>query len=135
MAQAEFHEVMDVDQKALFQVISDYAKYPDFVDGCKESKVERTSPTTAQVSYLISMMKEVRYTIDLKEDPAKGIIEWTMIQSDSFKKNNGRWELKAAGAGKTDVRYSLEIEFNFPVPGLILNKLVKGSLPSNGCDL
>jgi len=34
------------------------------------------------------------------------------------------------GPGKTDVLYELEIEMNFPVPGLIMNRLVKGSLPS-----
>ena len=76
------------------------------------------------------MMKDVQYVLDHVEDKTNGIVSWTLVESDSFKKNNGRWELKAAGPGKTDVRYELEIEFNFPVPGLILNRLVKGSLPS-----
>lgn len=129
MAQAEFHEVMDCDRDRLYQVITNYAEYPQFVEGCKKIDVERTGPQSAKVSYLVSMMKEVKYTIDLKEDPAQGVIHWSLLESDSFKVNNGRWELKSAGPGKTDVRYSLELEFKFPVPGLILNKLVKGSLP------
>ena len=47
-----------------------------------------------------------------------------------MKKNSGRWELKSAGPGKTEVRYEVEVEFNFPVPSLILNRVVKGTLPS-----
>jgi len=57
-------------------------------------------------------------------------VHWSLIESDSFRTNNGRWEIKEAGPGKTDVKYSLEIDFTIPVPGFILNRLVKGSLPS-----
>lgn len=130
MAQAEFHEVVAVDRDKLFATISKYEDYPSFVDGVKSIQVERPSPGKARVHYKVSMMKEVEYSIDLTEDAAAGTVRWTMIESDSFKKNNGSWELKAVGPGKTDVKYQLEIEFNFPVPGMILNRLVKGSLPS-----
>ena len=32
--------------------------------------------------------------------------------------------------GRTEVKYAIEIEFNIPVPGFVLNQLVKGSIPS-----
>ncbi|OFZ21741.1 MAG: hypothetical protein A2X94_15755 [Bdellovibrionales bacterium GWB1_55_8] len=130
MAQAEFHETLDIDLDKLYAAITRYEDYPQFVDGVKSTRVERKGAGHARVIYRVAMMKEVNYVLDHREDPVKGIIEWTMVESDSFKKNNGRWELKTVAPGKTDVRYWLELEFNFPVPGLILNKLVKGSLPS-----
>ena len=130
MAQAEFHETLDVDKDKLFAAITRYEDYPQFVDGVRSARVERKGTGQARVAYLVSMMKEVNYVLDHREDPTNGTVKWTLVESDSFKKNNGSWELKVAGPGKTEVRYSLELEFNFPVPGLILNKLVKGSLPS-----
>ncbi|OFZ54155.1 MAG: hypothetical protein A2428_02255 [Bdellovibrionales bacterium RIFOXYC1_FULL_54_43] len=130
MAQAEFHEVMDVDRDKLYAAITKYENYPEFVEGMKSVKVERVAPDRARVSYQVSMMKEISYTLEHKENASAGRVEWSLISSDSFKKNSGVWELKAAGRGKTDVRYSLELEFTFPVPGIILNRLVRGSLPS-----
>ena len=130
MAKAEFHEVVSADKDKLYQAIAKYEEYPQFVDGVESVSVERKGAGQARVSYRVNMMKEVNYTLDHREDPAAGVVQWTMVDSDSFKLNNGRWELKSAGPGKTDVRYELEIEFKFSVPGFILNRLVKGSLPS-----
>lgn len=130
MAQAEFHEVLSIPKDKLYQAIIRYEDYPQFVEGLESVKVERKGAGRARVSYRVNMMKEVNYTLDLTEDEAAGVVHWTMVSSDSFKMNNGRWELKDLGGGKTDVKYSLELDFNFPVPGFILNRLVKGSLPS-----
>lgn len=130
MASAEIHEVLPVDKEKLYRVITGYEHYPKFVDGCTKTQVERKGPGHARVTYNISMMKDVTYTLDIREDLATGVIEWTLVESDTFKKNSGRWDLKTVGPGKTDVRYSLDIEFKIPVPGFILNRLVKGSLPT-----
>lgn len=130
MASAEFHEVLPVDQEKLFAVITKYEDYPQFVTGCSGVKVERKAPGKARATYSVNMMKEISYTLDHVEDQAAGKVQWTLVESDFMKRNIGSWELKAAGPGKTDVRYTVEVEFKFPVPGLILNRLVKGSLPS-----
>jgi ribosome-associated toxin RatA of RatAB toxin-antitoxin module len=129
MAQAEFHEVLNVSKDKLWDAIVRYEDYPKFVEGCRGVKVERKGTGQARASYDVSMMKDVKYTLDHREDKDKGVIEWSLVDSDFFKKNDGRWELKDAGAGKTDVRYTLEVEFKVPVPGFILNGLVKKSLP------
>lgn len=129
MAQAEIHEVLPVDKQTLWDTIVRYEEYPKFVDGCTGVKVERKGAGHARASYKVSMMKDVSYTLDHKENSDAGVIEWSLVESDFFKKNVGRWELKEAGPGKTDVKYSLEVEFKVPVPGFILNGLVKKSLP------
>jgi ribosome-associated toxin RatA of RatAB toxin-antitoxin module len=130
MASAEFHETLSVDKDKLFQAITRYEDYPQFVEGCTGVKVERKGSGQARVTYDVSMMKDITYTLDHREDEASGVVEWSLVESDAFKKNNGRWQLKSAGPGKTDVHYALEVEFKFPVPGFILSRLVKGSLPS-----
>lgn len=130
MAQAELKEVLAVDADKLFDVITRYEEYPKFVDGINSIQVERKGPGHARVIYQISMMKDFSYCLDLREDRKNGRVEWTLVESDLFKKNNGLWEIKSLGEGKTEALYKLEVEFNIPVPGLILNRLVKGNLPS-----
>ena len=130
MAQAEFHEVLPIDKDRLFATIVRYEDYPQFVAGCSGVKVERKASGKARATYNVNMMKEISYTLDHVEDAAAGRVEWSLVSSDFMKKNSGYWELKSVGPGKTDVRYVVEVEFKFPVPGLILNKLVKGSLPA-----
>lgn len=130
MAKAEHKEILNVDKEKLFDAITRYEDYPQFVEGVKAVKVERKGEGAARATYSVSMMKDFVYTLDHKEDRAKGRVEWTLVSSDAFKVNRGHWQLKDAGAGKTDVEYAIEVEFTFPVPGFILNKVVKGTLPS-----
>jgi len=92
--------------------------------------VDRKSPGHARVTYKVNMMKEVNYTLDMHEDREAGTVKWSMVESDSFKTNNGRWEIKEIAPGQTDVKYWLEIDFTIPVPGFILNRLVKAQLPT-----
>ena len=130
MAQAEIREVLAVDMEKLLDIITRYEDYPKFVDGVSSTKVERKGPGHARVTYSVSMMKDFTYVLDLREDRKAGRVEWTLVESDMFKKNSGHWELKSAGPGKTEAFYQLEVEFRIPVPGLILNRLVKGNLPA-----
>ncbi len=129
MAKADIRETLGVPYDKLYQAITRYEDYPQFVNGCTQVSVERKGPGKARVTYHVSMIKDVIYTLDHEEDPENGVITWKLVDSNAMKINNGRWELKRAG-DETDAYYSLEIEFNFPVPGLILNRLVKSSLPT-----
>lgn len=130
MANAEIKETLKVDYDKLFDTITRYEDYPKFVDGCMKVSVERKGPGKARATYHVSMMKDVVYTLDHIEDREKGRIEWNLVDSDMFKSNSGFWQLKKAGDGKTEAQYGIELEFKIPVPSLILNRLVKGSLPS-----
>ncbi len=130
MAKADIQKTVDVEKAKLFSAITRYEEYPKFVDGCTGVQVERKGPGHARVTYKVSMMRDIQYTLDHVEDEASGRVEWKLVASDSLKANTGRWILKDAGTGKTAVAYEIDIDFNFPVPGFVLSKLVKGSLPS-----
>lgn len=130
MAKADYQATVAVDLQRFWNAIIQYEDYPSFVEGCSGVKVERKGPGKARCAYTVSMMKEVHYTLDHDEDRSGGKVCWKLVDSDFFKMNTGQWELRDAGGGKTDVRYVIEVEFKIPVPGFILNRLVKGSLPS-----
>jgi ribosome-associated toxin RatA of RatAB toxin-antitoxin module len=121
-----------VNKDKLFSIVTDYESYPQFVEGCHATKVDRTTVAgVIRVEYRVSVMsKDVVYTLDHKENPEDGSVEWKLVHSNFFKVNNGSWKLESKGDQKTDVVYLLDIEFKIPVPGFILKTLVKSGLPS-----
>jgi len=130
MAQSEINQVLDVDCEKLFKAITNYTRYPEFVDGCSGAKIEKQEGPKTTVQYMVSMIKEISYTLEHTDDPTSKKTSWNLLKSDFLKKNTGSWQLKAVGPGKTEVKYQIEVEFKIPVPGMILNRLVKSSLPS-----
>ncbi|NDD91745.1 hypothetical protein EBZ37_06645 [bacterium] len=130
MAQAEHKQVVSVDSTKFFKALTQYEDYPKFVEGCNGVQVERKGPGETRTHYKMNIMKDINYTLDHKEFPEQNKMEWSLVKSDTLKKNVGRWELTPLADGKTEVKYAIEIEFNIPVPGFVLNQLVKSSIPS-----
>jgi coenzyme Q-binding protein COQ10 len=128
MTKIELQDILSVDRNRIFQTIAKYENYPKFLYGVKSVEVERTSASTARVSCHISFLKDIVYTLDLVEDQEHGTIRWSLVKSDLFKVNQGLWEIKDLGSGRSSVRYSLELEFKVPVPGIILKRLLKRKL-------
>lgn len=134
MASAELTEVVDLPIKSLFAAVTDYVNYPKFVTGMKSVSVEGSGQNKV-VAFDLEMMKRFQYSVNMREsfDEASGQAEvsWTLKESGLFKVNNGCWKLKSFGPNKTQVTYSLDVDFSFGVPGFILNGLVKKSIPAN----
>jgi len=109
-----------------------YENYPKLVEGCKKVEVERKAAGHARVKYPVSMMKDLWSVLEQTEDRAAGKMSWKLVDTDNtIKSNVGEWTLKPSADGsKTEVTYKIDIEFGIPVPGFILSKLVKGSLPT-----
>ncbi|HVJ66093.1 MAG TPA: SRPBCC family protein [Bdellovibrionota bacterium] len=134
MASAELTEVIDLPIRSLFAAITDYDNYPKFVTGMKSVAVSGGGQNKV-VSFDLEMMKRFQYSVNMREsfDEASGQAEvsWSIKEPGLFKVNNGCWKLKSLGPDKTQVTYSLDVEFSFGVPGFILNGLVKKNIPAN----
>lgn len=132
MAKAEITQIVNVPMDQFFEVITDYDSYPKFVEGCKKVEVKRKKGSkTAEVKYHVSLMKDLWYLLEQTEDKKNGKMSWKLIESDTLKGNVGSWTLVPTEDGKkTEVTYEIDIEFGVPVPGFILSKLIKTSLPS-----
>ncbi len=128
MATASRTEIVDVDINKLYDVIVDYAKYPDFVDGVSSTKVLSQNETSAKVEYSVNLIKSFKYTLATTQSrPTK--VSWVLESGDLFKKNDGNWTLKDLGNGKTEVTYSLEVDFKMFAPNAILSALTEKNLP------
>jgi len=130
MTKIELQDILSINKDRIFQTVAKYENYPKFLYGVKSVEVERTSASTARVSCHIVFLKDMVYTLDLVEDKKHGTIKWSLDKSDLFKVNQGLWEIKDLGSGRSSVRYCLELEFKVPVPGLILKRLLKRKLSS-----
>ncbi len=128
MATATRTEIVDVEINKLYDVITDYAKYADFVDGVSSTKVISQSDTSAKVEYSVNMIKSFKYTLATTQvRPTK--VSWVLESGDLFKKNEGQWTLKDIGGGKTEVIYTLEVDFKMFAPNSILTALTQKNLP------
>jgi coenzyme Q-binding protein COQ10 len=129
MAKANRTETFDVNINKLYDVIIDYASYPEFVDGVSEIEVLEQTDTSAKVKYSLNLIKKFTYILSMTmEKPNK--VSWTLDSGDIFKTNSGSWELKEVSENETEVNYSLEVDFKILAPKMIVNKLVATNLPA-----
>lgn len=129
MANAERVETFDASVENVFQVISDYESYPEFMDGVKSVKILSKSGDTTKVEYNLDIIKKFSYVLELTEKKNESI-SWKFISGDLFKKNVGEWVLKDIGDGKTEVTYKIDVDFKMLVPGMISKGLISSNLPS-----
>lgn len=132
MAKAERTETYDVPREKFYQAIVDYKGYTNFVTGMTKVDVKESSDAGATVTFTLNLIKEVTYTLKLKHEN-NSVVSWSLVSGDPMKVNNGKWTLKDAGNGKTEVTYSLEVELKgfFPGLGMIEKTMVNTNLPLN----
>lgn len=114
----------------VYQAITSYQDYPNFVEGVSDVNIIESSDEGALVEYSINMIKKLRYILKMThQKPTK--VEWKLDSGDLFKVNQGSWELKDNGDGTTEVKYRVEVDIKgfIPMAGKIVNTLTEGQLP------
>jgi coenzyme Q-binding protein COQ10 len=127
--------IVDAPIERLYDVIVDYARYPEFVPGIRGCRVVSTDPEK-RVEYELDLgVKRLRYTLrHVEERPRK--VTWSLVSGEMMKVSNGSWELTPEGE-KTRARYSVEVRIAKPplVPQVVVDKmsdeLNKVALPRN----
>jgi ribosome-associated toxin RatA of RatAB toxin-antitoxin module len=130
MAKIEINEILAVDRDRVFRTVIKYENYPKFIYGINSVQVTRMSTSTAQVTYHLSILKDIVYTLDLVEDKQLGTVKWHLVKSDFFRVNHGFWEIRDLGPGRSSIRYCLEFELKLPIPQLVIKHLLKRKLSS-----
>ncbi len=129
MPRVETRKILAVDKNKLFQTVFKYQDYPKFIHGLKSIEVRRTGLGTARLTYHLSLIKDIVFTVDLIEDKDLGTVKWSLVASNFFETINGHWKVKELGAERCEVEYDVELESRVPIPRLILRQLVKRTLP------
>lgn len=129
MPQAKRTEVWDAPIEKIYEVITDYKSYPQFVDGCSSVDILSQTDTEARVEFGLNLIKKFKYILVLKQTKPTEI-SWSLESGDIFKKNEGAWKFKDLGDGRTEVDYGLEVEIKGFAPKTLVNSLTEKNLPA-----
>ncbi|HEY8207957.1 MAG TPA: SRPBCC family protein [Myxococcaceae bacterium] len=112
----------------VFDVVSGYEKYPEFMGEVKEARTSNRKGNQVDVQFKVDLMKTIKYSLRMVEErPSK--VTWTFIEGEFMKDNKGSWLLEPAGANQTKATYQIEMALGPLVPKTIVNALVDTQLP------
>ena len=127
MAGAQTSELFNCTVEQFYKIVSDYEKYPEFLQEVKSCKVLTKEGQRKLVEYQVSVVKSFKYQLWMTE-VAPTQITWEFAGGDIFKTSSGSWKLKNENSG-TRAEYAVEATFNMFVPGSIAKALVSVNLP------
>lgn len=129
MASAQVTEIFNCTPEEFFKLMSDYEKYPEFLDELKAVKILKTDGNSKEMEYTASVIKTFKYKLKVEEKPPSSIA-FKYTEGDVFKAMNGSWKIEPEGSGKSKVTYSVEASFGLLVPNAIAKTLVSVNLPA-----
>lgn len=127
MAKASTTELFNCNLEQFYKIVTDYPKYPDFLNEVKKCEVIKTEGNKKLVEYHVSMIKSFKYQLWTTETP--NLVSWEFASGDIFKTLKGFWKMESE-AGKCRATYSVEATFGVFVPGPLANTLVSVNLPN-----
>ena len=109
--------------EAVFEVLADYARYPEFVPGIKGCRVLPGRPAR-EVEYELDLgLKRIKYVLrHVETRPTR--LTWSLVSGEMMKVSNGEWALSAEG-GVTRARYTVDIQISKPplIPQSVIDKV------------
>lgn len=120
---------IDATPLACYLVIVDYESYPKFLKDVVAVSVRKKKGNDCEVTYRLNLIKEITYTLKHKGKPNIGM-EWSLLEGELMKKNDGFWRLEEVKKGLTRATYGIDIKFGLLVPNAITKILVYHHLPT-----
>ncbi|WP_223645582.1 type II toxin-antitoxin system RatA family toxin [Corallococcus sp. EGB] len=112
----------------VFDIITNYDRYPEFLPEVKKITTGKRQGNTVEVHYEVDVVKRIRYSIRVTEERPKRM-SWTFIEGEVMKDNKGSWTLEPEGEGKTRATYNVEMALGALIPKAIINTLTETQLP------
>jgi uncharacterized membrane protein len=115
------------DPEAVMAVIADFAAYPAWADQVKSVEVldHDAAGRPERVRFLMDAgpIKDT-YVLDYSWGPDGRSVSWTLVKGQIQRAQNGSYTL-VGGAGATTVTYSLAVDLNIPMIGMLRRKAEK----------
>jgi len=114
-----------------WDVLTDYARIPEFVSSMKASRVESRDGNRVRLHQratagALVVRRTVEVVLEVVEDP-EWRIAFTDVQGGDFRLYTGAWTLKPAEGG-ADVRYALVVRPRAALPGFLGRNIMRGSV-------
>ena len=129
MPQVEREIVINAPPEKVYEVITDYESYPQFLPEIVGVETLSRNDGEAVIRFELELIMRISYTLRLKENGKDGV-HWTLEEAKLMDANTGSWELRSGGEpGTTHVRYGLEIKLRGLIPKSVSSKLTEITLP------
>ncbi len=122
-------ETFNCTPEQFYKLISDYEKYPEFLQEVSDCKVIDSKGTKKLVEYTVNIIKAFKYRLWMNEEGAPSKLSWELDGGDLFKASTGSWLIENSN-GKTKATYSVDAKFKVFVPGPVAKALVSVNLPN-----
>ena len=129
MAKATQSIEINAEPKACYDVITDFESYPQFLKEMKGVEAEKKGASAWEVRFTMELIKKISYTLKISGKPPTRV-NWSMLEGDMMKSNDGEWVISDLGGGVTRATYSIEVGLGLLVPGAISKMLIGSNLPS-----
>jgi coenzyme Q-binding protein COQ10 len=130
MASARRSIEVDVPPERFFEVVRDYARYPEFLPEVKAVSVGPRTGNAVEVTYrLDARIKLIEFTLlHVETHPSR--IDWRLVRGNLMKRDQGRWTLDPSPSGGTTATYAIELELLPAVPRGLEKALAEQGLPA-----
>lgn len=119
-----------VSAEAMFQVITDYASYPEFIPEMTQVEIIEDRGVHKTVTFELEIFKiGVRYTVAMEEEPYRRL-SWVLVDSNWIRLLEGFWLIESKGRRLCEITYNQEIKLKGFMPRSVSNKLVQFMLPA-----
>lgn len=121
---------IDAGPRAVWEVMVDCPRAPEFVPGLRSCRVLESAGRTALVEHRakpFALLPEMTYVFRERRDPFR-TLHFERV-SGSLKEMAGRWDLVRRGPGRTLVWYSVSLDPGFLVPDWLVRRSLRNELP------
>lgn len=128
---AKVSESIDIQasKKKIYDVITDFESYPEFLPETKSAVIEKHKGNHYVVTFVVEVVKKISYTLDLHGTPGEELA-WTLVKGDVMKSNTGRWILEPGSKkGIVHATYEVDLDLGLLVPSALTRTLVSKDLP------
>lgn len=121
--------IVNVPAEHMFDVVTDYARYPEFSSDVKVVTVEPAAGDVQVATFHVKVVKRISYTVRLVHERPRRV-DWTLVKGTLMRSNIGFWEIESLGDARCQVTYMCQITLGALVPRAISAKLVEIAMPS-----
>ncbi len=128
MASARKEITIDAPIDGVFEVITDYEKYCDFLPEIKHAEILSNSGDIAVVRFELEIVMRLSYVLELKQQ-SPHCLSWTLKQAKMMSSNEGSWTLKEDAHGGTHATYEVDVCLPGLIPKSVSDRLTGVTLP------
>jgi carbon monoxide dehydrogenase subunit G len=127
--------VADAPPEHVFNVLSDYPRYKEWVPGCEKCNVTSRSGAATDADIVVSGMKRIEMALRFEAQPPH-VLSFRMTRGKDMKSYAGTYRLMASADGTgTVVIAELDIDAGFMVPKFMVDKISRKMIDDTGIAL